>query len=171
MTDTATVPEIVLVVAAADNDAIGQAGAIPWHLPADLRHFRAITLGHPIIMGRRTFDSIGRPLPGRRNIVLSRDPHWTAPGVAVAADLDAALALAAREGTAETMVIGGADIYALARPRARRIELTRVHLSPAADRFFAAPEPEVWQLVACTDHAAADGQPACSFLSYVRRAE
>lgn len=163
-------PPIVLVVAAADNDAIGHAGAIPWHLPADLRHFRALTMGHPVIMGRRTFESIGRPLPGRTNIVLSRDPAWTAPGATVVADLDAALAMAAEVGAAAAMVIGGADIYALARPRAQRIELTRVHLAPLADRFFAAPEPAVWRLAARTDHAAEADRPAYSFLSYVRQA-
>lgn len=159
-------PEIVLVVAAADNDAIGHAGAIPWHLPADLRHFRELTMGHAIIMGRRTFESIGRPLPGRHNIVLSRT-GWQAEGVSVVASLDAALA--ATEG-ARAMVIGGAEIYALARPRAAAIELTRVHLRPVADRFFPPPEPQLWQEVARLDHAPAGDKPGFSFLSYVRRA-
>ena len=161
-------PEIVLVVAAADNGVIGDKGRIPWHLPADLRHFRGITMGHPLLMGRKTFESIGRPLPGRRNIVLSRQPRWSAEGVEVAADFAAALRLATAGGTGTLMVIGGGELYAEARPLAQRIELTRVHLSLEGDALFAAPEPKAWRLTASADHAAEGAAPAFRFETHVR---
>lgn len=157
--------EIVLVVAAADNAVIGRKGQMPWHLPADLRRFKRLTLGKPVVMGRKTFESIGRPLPGRRNIVITRSPDWRAQGVTVVPGLPEALA----EAGAEVMVIGGAEIYALARPLAARIELTRIHLSPeGGDAFFPAPEPEIWREVAREDHPAQGSAPAHSFLSFVR---
>ena len=113
--------DITLVVATADNGVIGLDGKMPWHLPADLRHFKRITMGHPIVMGRKTFAAIGRPLPGRHNIVLTRSPAWQAEGVSVAADLPAALAMAdASALPGPVMVIGGGEIYAQARPIATR---------------------------------------------------
>lgn len=161
-------PEVVLVVAAADNGAIGLDGRMPWHLPADLKHFRGITMGHPILMGRKTFESIGRPLPGRRNIVLTRSPDWRAEGVETAPDLASALCLAADPAVPALMVIGGAEIYAAARAFAHRIELTRVHLSPAGDAFFATPEPHQWQRTAAIDHPALGEAPAYRFETYAR---
>ncbi|TPE61120.1 dihydrofolate reductase [Sandaracinobacter neustonicus] len=159
-------PHIVLVVAAADNDVIGKDGAMPWHLPADLRHFRRITMGKPVIMGRKTFASIGKPLPGRHNIVLTRDAAFSAEGVTVASSFADAISAAAAD---EIMVIGGAEIYALARPLATGIELTRIHARPEGDAFFPAPEPEHWAEIAREDHPAEGDAPAYSFLSYARR--
>ena len=159
--------ELVLVVAAADNGVIGKDGAMPWHLPADLRHFRRITMGKPVIMGRKTWASIGRPLPGRQNIVLTRDAAFRAEGATVVSDLSAALAAAG--AAAEAMVIGGAEIYALARPLATRIELTRIHASPEGDTFFPEPEASLWVETAREDHVADGEAPAHSFLSYARR--
>ena len=165
-------PEIVLVVAAADNGVIGKDGAMPWHLPADLRRFKRITTGKPVIMGRKTFESIGKPLPGRHNIVLTRDPRWRAPGATLAPNLAEAIAAAGldpRARAGELMVIGGAEIYALARPIATRIELTRIHVSPDGDTWFPDPDPADWREAAREDHAADGDAPAHSFLTYVRR--
>ena len=165
-------PEIVLVVAAADNGVIGHEGKMPWHLPADLRHFKRLTVGKPVIMGRKTFASIGRALPGRHNIVLTRTPGWEAEGVTIAPNLAEAIAAAGLNPETRAdriMVIGGAEIYALARPIATRIELTRIHTAPPGDTFFEAPEADQWQEVAREDHEAQGDAPAHSFLSYVRR--
>lgn len=132
-----TRPEIVLVVAAAPNRVIGRDGDLPWRLSSDLKHFKALTMGRPMVMGRRTFASIGRPLPGRTTIVVSRDPTFAAEGVLTATSLDAALAraseVAAATGVSETMVVGGGEIYAQALPLADRIELTEVALEPSLD--------------------------------------
>jgi len=120
-----TGPRLTLVVAAAENGVIGREGTLPWHLPEDLKRFKALTLGKPMLMGRRTFDSIGRVLPGRQTIVLTRSTQWSHPQVLVAHSLQEAIQLA---GTApELCVIGGADIFALSLPRAERIHLTRIH--------------------------------------------
>lgn len=144
-------PIICLVVAAAENGVIGRGGALPWHIPTDLKTFKRLTLGKPVIMGRRTFHSIGRPLPGRDNIVVTRDAQFTASGVTVVVSLDAAFAMATRlaeaRGVAEIMVIGGADIYRQAMPRAGRLYLTRVHAQPDGDASFADPDPAAWRLV------------------------
>ncbi|HEY0269609.1 MAG TPA: dihydrofolate reductase [Sphingomonas sp.] len=125
------VPEIVLYVARADNNVIGANGALPWRLPGDLKRFKAMTMGKPMAMGRKTFESFPAPLPGRRHIVLTRDAGWSAPGAEAARDVDAAIALAG--DAAELAVIGGAEIYALFLDRADRIELTEVHRSPEGD--------------------------------------
>lgn len=159
--------ELVLVVAAAENGVIGKDGAMPWHLPADLRHFRRITMGKPVIMGRKTWHSIGRPLPGRQNIVLTRDRAFHGTGATIVSSLDEALAAAG--AAAEAMVIGGAEIYALARPLATRIELTRIHAAPEGDTYFPEPEASLWVETAREDHAADGEAPAHSFLSYARR--
>lgn len=164
-------PAIELVVAAAANDVIGMAGAMPWHLPADLARFKRLTVGKPVIMGRRTFQSIGRPLPGRHNIVLSRDPSFAAEGVTVVPNLAEAIATAGLHPEARApaiMVIGGGDIYALARPIATAIELTRIEATPAGDTFFPAPEPDCWRDVWREDHPAEGGRPAFSFIRYER---
>jgi dihydrofolate reductase len=158
-------PIIALVVAMAENRVIGRAGQMPWRMPSDLKRFRRITLGCPVIMGRKTFQSIGRPLDGRQNIVLSRHASEPIAGVVHAASLAEALAVA-RAGTggaergSEIMVIGGAEIYALALPLATRIYLTVVHASPAGDTWF----PELcssWQDVLVEAHGGAgDDHPA-----------
>jgi dihydrofolate reductase len=160
-------PEVVLVVAAAENGVIGRDGQLPWRLPEDLRRFRAMTVGHPVLMGRRTFLSIGRPLPGRHNIVLSRDPAFTAPGVTVAPTLAEAIAAAGldpRSRARRLFVIGGADIYAQTMAIADRIELTRVHASPAGDTFFPGPDPALFERIA------ADVHPGFTFETWVRKA-
>jgi dihydrofolate reductase len=166
-------PDISLVVAAADNGVIGKDGAMPWHLSADLRHFKRLTVGKPVVMGRKTFQSLGGPLPGRHNIVLTRQPGWPAPGVTVVPNLAEAIAAAGLHPDArspEIMVIGGADIYALALPIATRIELTRIHLQPEGDTFFPDPDPSVWREVAREAHAATQDAAGHTFVRYERLA-
>jgi dihydrofolate reductase len=140
--------QVTLVVAVADNGIIGAQGGMPWHLPADLSHFKQVTLGKPVLMGRLTWDSIGRPLPGRRNLVLTSDPEWQAEGAQRVSSLDQALALAEAGGAQELMVIGGAAVYHLALPRAQRIYLTRVHAAPEGDTRFPDLDPDQWEEVA-----------------------
>lgn len=162
-------PALVLVVARARNGVIGRDNGLPWHLPDDLRHFKALTVGKPILMGRRTFESIGRPLPGRLNIVLTRDPAFRPDGVTVAHDLDAALAAAG--DAPELMVIGGADLYRQLLPRAARIELTEVDGDvPGDTRLDAFPAAD-WVETSRTAHAAdARHAWAFSFVTLERRA-
>jgi dihydrofolate reductase len=133
-------PPIALIVAMDERGCIGANGTLPWHLPADLQHFKACTMGKPMIMGRRTFESLGRVLPGRRHVVMShRSPEAIPAGVSWVHDREAALD-AARDA-AEIMVIGGAAIFALFLPMASRLYLTRIHATYAGDRFFPEPEP------------------------------
>ncbi len=147
MTDTSI--EIALVVAAAENDVIGREGGLPWHVSSDLKFFRKITLGKPIVMGRKTFDSIGKPLDGRPNIVISRDPQFAPDGVYVFASIDDGLAvartLAADLGQDEVAIIGGAQIYTATLPQADRVYLTRIHASPDGDAQFPALDSAVWR--------------------------
>ena len=157
---------VTLVVARAANGVIGRDGGLPWHLPADLKHFKALTLGKPVIMGRRTFVSIGRPLPGRHNIVLTRDAAWAADGVTVAADLAAALAAAAAD---EAMIIGGAAVYAAALPLATRVHLTEVDAAPAGDTILPPLDPAAWRETARAAHPAAGDAPGYSFVTLERR--
>jgi dihydrofolate reductase len=163
---------IGLVVAAADNDVIGRNNALPWNLPADLKHFRRVTMGKPVLMGRRTFESIGRPLPGRSNIVISRDAAFGAAGVRAVTSLEAALALAENiaviDGSDELMVIGGAQIYRLALPLAARLYLTRVNARPEGDARLPPVDWTQWREVSRESHGAADGAPAYTFLEYTR---
>lgn len=164
-------PEIVLVVAVADNGIIGRDGTMPWHLPADLRHFKRLTTGKPVIMGRKTFQSIGKPLPGRHNIVLTRDLTWTAAGVTVVPNLAEAIAAAGldpRARAGEIMVVGGAQVYAEAMPIATRVELTRIHLSPEGDTRFPDLDPQQWREVSRAVQPAEGDAPAHDFLTYVR---
>lgn len=128
--------KISLIVAVAENGVIGRGGQLPWRLPADLQHFKRITLGKPVLMGRKTWASIGKPLPGRRNLVVTRDPNFTAPGAEVYVNLDEALRAAA--DAPELMVIGGADVYRALLPRAQTLYLTRVHAQPVGDTVFPA---------------------------------
>lgn len=142
---------------------------MPWSLPRDLAHFKRITMGHAIIMGRRTFDEIRKPLPGRLNIIITRDPVWSAPGVERAENLDDAIAIAERASPGDThMIVGGGQIYRLALPRAQRIELTRIHAEIEGDTTF--PElGEAWELVSSERHEADEANPhAMSFQSYRR---
>ncbi|RMF18132.1 MAG: dihydrofolate reductase [Alphaproteobacteria bacterium] len=159
---------ITLVAAVAKNGVIGTRGRLPWHLPADLRHFKALTWGKPVIMGRRTFESIGRALPGRRNIVLTRDPGWRAPAqVALARDRCEALTLAGQ--VPEAMVIGGGEIYRLFLPLADRLELTEVDLSPSGDAYFPELDPCEWREVSCEFHEAEGDRPSFRFRRLERR--
>ena len=160
-------PEVILVLARADNGVIGRNGELPWRLPADLKHFKALTLGHPMIMGRKTFDSLPGLLPGRRHIVLTRDAGWSAAGAEAAHDLGQALRLA--DGPS-VMVIGGAEIYGLFLPDADRIELTEVHLNAEGDAAISYPDPAVWEEVSRQDHPAQGDCPAYSFVTFRRRA-
>ena len=141
-----------LIVAVARNGAIGKDNAMPWHLPADLAHFRRTTLGRPVIMGRRTWESLGRALPGRRNIVVSRRPAYRAPGAEVVASL--AEAWQAAEGADEAFVIGGAQLYAEALAEADRIYLTEIAGDVAADAFFPALAPGRWRKSVLGEHRA-----------------
>lgn len=155
-------PEIVLVYARAANGAIGKDGDLPWRLPADLRHFKALTLGKPMIMGRKTFESLPGLLPGRRHIVLTRDAGWQAEGAETAATLDEALTLAGGETIA---IIGGAAVFEAFLPRADRVELTQIHADYAGDTFMPPLGPE-WQEAAREDHPADGPYPAFSFLTF-----
>ncbi|MBM7405333.1 MULTISPECIES: dihydrofolate reductase [Sphingomonas] len=154
---------IVFHLARADNGVIGRDGQLPWHLPADLKRFKAGTMGKPMVMGRKTFESFPSPLPGRRHIVLTRDPSWNAPGAEVAHDPEAALALA---GDGEVAVIGGAEVFALFLPQADRIELTEVHAAPEGDAVV--PTFEGWREVAREEFPAEGERPGCSFVTLVR---
>jgi len=160
-------PVVTLVVAVADNGVIGRDNKMPWHLPADLAHFKLLTWGKPIVMGRKTFESIGKPLPGRSNIVVTRDAAWSHPGVLVAHSLEAAFAAAG--AAPEVMVIGGAQLYADCLPRAARIEFTQVHGQPAGDTHFAPLDLKQWREVARHEHAAdARNEFALTFITYER---
>ena len=158
-------PEIVLILARADNGVVGAEGAIPWHIPGDLRRFKALTMGTPMVMGRKTFESLPGLLPGRRHIVLTRDPDWRAEGAEVAHDVAGAIALA---DAPVISVIGGAEVYRLFEPVADRIELTQVALSPGGDARIDPPDPARWRIAAREDVAAAGDLPAFSYLTYLR---
>lgn len=141
-------PFVSLIVAMAQNGVIGRDNSLPWRLPEDLKRFKAYTLGKPILMGRKTFESIGRPLPGRTSFVLTRDRAWSAPGVTVVHSVEEALAQAA--GAAELVAIGGAEIYRLVLPFARRIYLTHVHADVAGDTYFPEFDATQWADVECS---------------------
>lgn len=158
---------ITFHLARADNGVIGKDGKLPWHLPADLRRFKAQTMGKPMVMGRKTFESFPGPLPGRRHIVLTRDTGWHAEGAEVAHSPEAALALA---GDGEVAVIGGAEIFALFLGRADRIELTEVHIDAEGDAT-APGFGEGWRETAREDHASEAGRPAYSFVTLERMGE
>lgn len=141
---------IVIVAAVAENGVIGRDNAMPWRLASDLRHFRSLTMGKPVVMGRRTYLSLGRPLPGRTNIVVSRNAAFSAPGIVVAGTFDRALEVARgdalRRGTGEVMVIGGTDIFTQCLPLADRLEITHVHARPDGDTFFPAIDTSRWRV-------------------------
>lgn len=136
-------PRVYLVAAVAANGVIGGNGKLPWHLPEDLKHFKALTLGHPVIMGRKTWESLGKPLPGRENIVVTRSPGFKAPGACVASSLDAALALCTGEPV--VFVIGGGELYAAALPVADVLALTEIRREFAGDARFPAFDRSAWR--------------------------
>ena len=156
---------LTLIVARAQNGVIGRDGKLPWHLPADLKRFKALTMGSAIIMGRRTFDSLPGLLPGRRHVVVTRDAAWRAEGVAVGHSVEQALALA---GDAPAFVIGGAEVFALFLDRAERIELTEVIGEIAGDTVMPDPRGPGWREVWTEDHAADGDRPAFRFVTLER---
>lgn len=159
-------PEIVLVLARAANGTIGKDGGMPWHIPADLRHFKQVTKGRPMIMGRKTFDSLPGLLDGRRHIVLTRDTNWEEDGAEVAHSVEAALKLA---NGPHVCIIGGAEIYGLFLPLADRIELTEIAASPDGDAIVPAFDMAIWQEIARESHEAQGAVPAYDFVTLLRR--
>ena len=160
--------KVTIVAALADNGVIGRGGTLPWHLPDDLRRFKALTMGRPILMGRRTFESIGRPLPGRRNLVLTSRASSLPAGVEGVASLAQALEECA--AAPELCVIGGAEVYRQVLPKTDRLELTRVHASPPGDVTFPDFSPERWREVARIEHAADEHHAwAMTFLTLDRQ--
>lgn len=155
---------LALIAAVARNGIIGRDGDLPWRIPADLQFFKTTTMGKPIIMGRRTFESIGKALPGRSSIVVTRNPDFAADDVEVAANLDRALSVAARHGAEEVMVIGGGEIYAAALPRADRLYLTEIHLDAEGDVHFPELDRAQWRETLRDDHPAEGDTPAFSFV-------
>jgi dihydrofolate reductase len=143
--------KVVLVAAVGENDVIGREGALPWRLKSDLQHFKRLTINKPVIMGRKTYESIGKPLKERTNIVLTRDLGLIAPGAVLATSLDAAVGYAHedadRRGVDEIMVIGGADVFDATIEDADRLEITRVHVQPAGDTLFPPIDPDHWREV------------------------
>ncbi|MXP30836.1 dihydrofolate reductase [Parerythrobacter jejuensis] len=153
-----------MIYARAANGVIGKDGTMPWHLPADLKRFKALTMGHAMIMGRKTFDSFPSPLPGRRHIVLTRDTHWHSKGAEVVHSREEALQTA---GTDPIAIIGGAEIYRLFAKDAERIELTQIQAEFDGDTFMDAPGAG-WNEAAREDHPAGGDRPAYSFLTFLR---
>ncbi len=163
-----TSPRITLIVARARNGVIGRDGTLPWRLPEDLAHFKRTTMGHPIVMGRKTWESIGRPLPGRRNIVVSRQTDFAANGAEVAPSFDAALSLC--KGSGEVFVIGGAQLYGEALPRAQRLIVTEIDADFEGDTHWPAPDPALWREATRERHPAAAGRDfSIDFVTYLRR--
>ncbi len=160
-------PRTALVAAVAENRVIGRAGGLPWRLPDDLKFFKQLTTGHTVIMGRKTFDEVKRPLPNRRNVVISRDPSFRPDGVTVVPSLEEALALGATED--EVFVIGGGEIYRLALPGADRLYLTVVHASVEGDTYFPDFDRTAWTLDDEVFHPADERHPmSFSFRTYSR---
>ena len=166
--------QIVIVAIVAENGVIGQGGVMPWRVKSDMAHFKALTTGKPVLMGRKTWASLHvRPLPGRTNIVVTRDESFTAPGALVSTSLDTALEAARgdamRRGT-DVMVIGGADIYAQAIPYADRLEITQIHASPEGDVRFPAIDPALWRESERESHAAGpDDDAGFDFVTYLKK--
>jgi len=169
------VQPILIIAAVAENGVIGRGNGLPWRLKSDMQHFRALTMGKPVVMGRKTFLSIGRPLPGRTTIVVSRDRNFAAPSILVAGDLAAAFAAAQgdalRRGADAIVVAGGADIYAQALPAASHLALTQIHGRVDGDVFFPAIDPRIWRETARSEHEPASGDDAAfAFVAYQRQA-
>jgi dihydrofolate reductase len=167
-------PAIVIVAAVGENGVIGRDGGLPWRLKSDMKHFRSLTWGRPVIMGRKTFLTLRKPLPGRTNIVITREPNFLASGVIVAPRLENALAVAhgdaLRRGVDEVAVIGGAEIYAQVLPLAEKIALTLVHLRPRGETLFPSIDPDAWEEAARVECAAGvDDEAPYTFVTYRRR--
>jgi dihydrofolate reductase len=165
--------DIVVLAAVAENGVIGRGNALPWRLKSDMAHFRELTMGKPVMMGRKTYLSIGKPLKGRTTIVVSRDRAFSAPGVLVAPNLDYALAAARgdalRRGADAVIVAGGADIYTQALPAASRLAMTEVHKRVEGDAYFPAIDRTIWREVARSEQRpAADDEAGFAFVSYER---
>lgn len=159
--------DLTLVAALADNRVIGRSGhGLPWSLPPDLAHFKRRTMGHSMVMGRRTWDAIGRPLPGRRSIVITRDTAWAAEGAERVGALEAAIAACAGED--EICVIGGGEIFALALPSADRLALTFVHMQAEGDVLFPELDWPHWRETWREPHPAEEGRPAFTFADFER---
>ncbi len=170
-----TVIDVVLIAAVAENGVIGRSNGLPWRLKSDMVHFRALTMGKPVVMGRKTYLSIGRALPRRTTIVVSRDRSFAAPGILVAPTLDFAFAAARgdalRRGADAIMIAGGAEIYAQAMERATRLAVTQVHVRAEGDVHFPVIDPQLWQERARDAHRPGSGDDAAfSFIHYQRRA-
>ena len=165
--------DVLLVAAIAENGVIGRGNALPWRIKSDLKHFRALTLGKPVVMGRKTYHSIGKPLAGRTTIVVSRDRNFAAAGAVAATSFDAALAVAhgdaLRRGINTVIVAGGGEIYALAMPFASRLAITKVHKQIDGDAHFPLIDPKIWRETAHEEHAPAEGDDAAfAFVNYQR---
>ncbi len=159
---------ISIVAAASSNNVIGLRGELPWKISDDLKRFKRITMGKPVVMGRRTWESIGRPLPGRKNIVISRQPGFSARGCEVVVSPAAALSVAG--DAVEVMVIGGGQIYDLFLPKAGRLHITRVHADIKGDAFFPRIDPAAWELIESEAFtASAANEFAFDFQTYERR--
>ncbi len=166
--------QIVLIAAIGENNVIGRVGQLPWRLKSDLAHFRALTIGKPVVMGRKTYESIGRPLKGRTNIVLTRDLSLKVPGGVLATSLNAALSIARQDavkrGVDEIMVIGGSDVFADTMARASRLEITHVHAAPEGDAVFPPIDPEVWHAASRERYTAGpDDDTDFTVATYLRR--
>jgi dihydrofolate reductase len=157
----------VAIVAMADNGVIGRDNGLPWHLPDDLKRFKALTMGHALLMGRKTYESIGKALPGRRNLVLTRNAAWRAPGCEAVGSIATALE---RAGEGTLFIIGGAEVFALAWPVVVRLELTEVHAEPSGDVFLGGFDRRDWRETFREEHAAdARHAHAFSFVTLLRR--
>ena len=168
-------PRLVHVAAVAANGVIGQGGRLPWRLKSDMAHFRSVSMGKPVVMGRKTYHSIGKPLPGRTTIVVSRDPAFAAPGIVVAPNIESALTAARgdalRRGATCIIVAGGADLYAQTMPLAERLDITYVHRTVDGDAYFPVIDCSLWHEIARDEHAAAPGDDAAfAFVTYGRAA-
>jgi dihydrofolate reductase len=164
---------VALIAAVADNGVIGDGAAMPWRLSSDLRRFKALTLGKPVVMGRRTFESIGKPLPGRTNIVVTRNPDFASAGIVVVTDIAGALATArqaAREdGHREAFVIGGGEVYRQAMTAADCLHITHVHARPAGDVTFPPIEDYLWERISAEDVPTGDKDSAATTYAVYRR--
>jgi dihydrofolate reductase len=160
-------PRLSLLVAMARNRVIGRDGKLPWHLSADLKRFKALTMGHHIVMGRKTWESVGRPLPGRTSVVVTRNPAYAAPGAVVVASIAAALDVAATDS--EAFIIGGGELYREALPNAERVYLTQLDADYPGDTFFPDLSLDHWQEITREHHPAENDLPAWDFVIYERR--
>ena len=159
--------ELSIIVAMDENRLIGSNNRLPWHLPADLAFFKRMTMGKPVVMGRKTFESIGRPLPGRRNIVVTRNPEYAAEGIEIVHDIDAAAALC--DASDEIMIIGGANLYAQTLPRVTRLYITRIHHAFDGDTWFPKLDEKAWRTENREDFDPDHSNPyPYSFIQFVR---